>query len=194
MQGGAGGTSPHQRHLPGTGSITKDKRSMPLTSSKNLSKTNTDLCKMSVTDTHFYLNPLGLNSKTRLSPCCPTETRSASRWLSDPPSPSFQPQTKKSSHPAFSCVSFPPSCSPIILGRLLFPKPSLCFPAPAVPSSRQVSACGAPTKPEPPVSPSSASRSSGLMDSPSYHLALLLPKSCYSLLNCYYSCSSPVVF
>lgn len=47
-------------YLPGTGSITKDKRSMPLTSSKNLSKTNTDLCKMSVTDTHFYLNPLVL--------------------------------------------------------------------------------------------------------------------------------------
>ena len=112
--------------------ITKDKGSVPLTSSKNVSKTNTDLCKTSVTDTNLYRIPLVSILKRNSHHAAPQKL-----WVGPPGSQTPQPfipapHWVKSSHPAFSFVPFHASCSPVILDQLIFPKPNLCSPAPAL--------------------------------------------------------------
>ena len=57
-------SNPHQRHLWWIGSTTKDKRNLPLTSSKDASKTKTNLRKNEYNSYKFIPQSTGLDSKT----------------------------------------------------------------------------------------------------------------------------------
>lgn len=164
---------------------------MPLIASKNVSKPSTDLRKMSIINTNLSLNPLVSILKHNSDHAA--RDHKTFKWVPlahrIPSALHSSPKLIKSSSQTCSFVSFhAPYWS-----SWYYSNPT-CFPAPAI-LFIPIVLCLQRSYQFFKFCPFIFQHSLILQQVvPSLHLILLLTKSCYSVLSCYYCCTSPMIF